>query len=91
MNEDNNRNEPIPYIAHESMMARQERTIKRLWVLCITIFIALIITNCGWMYYESISDTITVTQETPGGDNTSYIYGDRSTVDGESIVDKPAK
>lgn len=91
MNEDINKNEPIPYIAHESMMARQERTIKRLWILCITIFIALIITNCGWMYYQSISDSITVTQESPGGDNTSYIYGDRSAVDGIKPTEKPAK
>lgn len=30
-----NRVEPVPYIAHESAMARQERTIKRLWIVLI--------------------------------------------------------
>lgn len=25
--------EPVPYVVHESDMARQERTIKRLWIL----------------------------------------------------------
>lgn len=43
----------IPYIAFESELARQERTIKRLWVLCIIIFIALIATNAAWIWYES--------------------------------------
>ena len=28
-------NEPVPYIVHESILARMERTIKRLWILCI--------------------------------------------------------
>ena len=43
----------IPYSAFESELARQERTIKRLWVLCIIIFIALIATNAAWIWYES--------------------------------------
>jgi hypothetical protein len=51
---DNRENAPqIPYSIHEGMMARQERTIRRLWILCIIIFIALIATNAGWIYYES--------------------------------------
>lgn len=37
----------VPYFVHEGMLARQERTIKRLWILCIIIFLALIGTNAG--------------------------------------------
>lgn len=40
--------ETIPYIVHEDHMVRQERTIRRLWILCIIIFIALVGTNAGW-------------------------------------------
>ena len=43
----------IPYIAHESEVARLERVIKRLWILCIIIFICLIATNAAWIWYES--------------------------------------
>ena len=43
----------VPYIVYESMAARQERTIKRLWVIIIILIAALIATNAGWIYYES--------------------------------------
>lgn len=46
-------NKQVPYIAHESMMARLERTIKRLWILAIILTVALIATNAAWIYYES--------------------------------------
>jgi TRAP-type mannitol/chloroaromatic compound transport system permease small subunit len=43
----------VPYIVYESMATRQERTIKRLWVIIIILIAALIATNAGWIYYES--------------------------------------
>lgn len=55
--------ETIPYIVHEDQMARQERHIKRLWILCIIIFIALIGTNAGWLYFESQFEDQVITQE----------------------------
>lgn len=55
--------ETIPYIVHEDQMARQERHIKRLWILCIIIFIALIGTNAGWIYYENQFEDIVITQD----------------------------
>lgn len=61
----------IPYIAHESEVARLERIIKRMWILCIIIFLALIGTNAGWLYYESqfIDEVVTetYTSETDDG------------------------
>jgi hypothetical protein len=54
---------PVPYIVHEGIMARQERTIKRLWILCIVIFIALVATNAGWIYYEQQFTDEIITEE----------------------------
>ncbi len=63
--------EPIPYIAHESAMARQERTIKRLWILLILVITLLVATNGAWIWYESqfVEETVTETYEanTDGG------------------------
>jgi hypothetical protein len=73
---DNRENAPqIPYSIHEGMMARQERTIRRLWILCIIIFIALIATNAGWIYYESQFITEEVTQDVDTGNGEAYVAG----------------
>ncbi len=56
-------NKMIPYIAFESATSRQERTIKRLWILCLVLIIALLGTNAGWIYYESSFEDVVVTQE----------------------------
>lgn len=47
------RADPVPYIVHEGVMARQERTIKRLWILLILLVLLLVGTNAGWLWYES--------------------------------------
>lgn len=53
----------IPYIAHESELARMERMIRRLWVLCIVIFLAFVLSNAGWIVYESSFEDVTTTIE----------------------------
>lgn len=53
----------IPYIAYEAMAARQERTIKRLWILCIILIVSLLGTNAGWLWYEKQFEDVVVTQE----------------------------
>lgn len=53
----------VSFIAYESTTARQERTIKRLWILCLILIIALLGTNGGWLYYESQMEEVTVTQD----------------------------
>ena len=80
--------ESIPYFVHEGMMARQERHIKRLWILCIIIFLALVGTNAGWIIYEAqFEDVVTVTQETPSGNN-SYIGRDGDITYGTADYNK---
>lgn len=72
-------NEPIPYIVHESILARMERTIKRLWILCIIIFVAFVVSNGMWVYYEGQFTTVetveTVEQDVDTGDGTAMVTG----------------
>ena len=35
MNEERKKNDSVPYIVHESIMARMERAQKRLFILCV--------------------------------------------------------
>lgn len=67
----------IPYIVHEGDMARQERTIKRLWILCILLIILLCGSNAAWFYYENQFEDVVVTQENADGFN-NYIGNDGS-------------
>ena len=73
--------EPVPYVVHESDMARQERTIKRLWILLLVMLVLLVGTNGAWIYYESQWQTVETTsteieQDTDGGGNNYVIGGD---------------
>lgn len=71
--------EPVPYIVHESIMARMERTIKRLWILCVIMFVSLILTNGLWICYESsFEDVVTnqeVSQDVDTGNSDAVITG----------------
>ena len=71
--------EPVPFIVHEGMMARAERTAKRLWITILLLIVLLVGTNAGWIWFESQFEysqtTQEVTQESDYGDN-SFIGGD---------------
>lgn len=60
----------IPYYAHEGMMARMERQLKRLFITIIFLIAALIITNGAWLYswmqYDYESQVITADQDGRG-------------------------
>lgn len=51
----------VPYIVHESTVARQERHIKRLWIALIVAIAMIFASNAIWLYawmqydYESYS------------------------------------
>ena len=59
----------VPYIAHESAVARLERVIKRLWVLVLVLIVLLAASNAAWIWWESQYQTIetTITQENTDG------------------------
>lgn len=73
----------IPYIAHESEVARLERIIKRFWILSLVIFLALIGTNIFWIWNDSqhqdITTTETYTTESNDG-GTAIINGEGSVI-----------
>lgn len=76
-------NQTIPYIAHEGMMVRMERTNHRLWILCIFLIICLVASNLAWFMYESQfeyydEETVTqeVTQSADGNSTNRFIGGD---------------
>lgn len=69
--------EPVPYVVHESDMARLERTIKRLWILLLVMLVLLVGTNGAWIYYESkfAEETTTVEQDIETGDGDAFVAG----------------
>ena len=75
----------VPYIAHESAVARLERVIKRLWVLALALIILLCASNAAWIWWESQYETIetTITQENADGYN-NYIGNDGDIVNGNA-------
>lgn len=65
----------VSYIAYESSMARLERIIKRLWILCIICFMALVGSNVAWIYYEAQFEDVVVTQDVDSGFAPAVISG----------------
>lgn len=80
--------EPIPYIAHESAMARMERIIRRLWIAVLVLIAALLATNGAWAYYESqFTDEVQeVTQDVDTGNGNATVTG-IGDIYGESETD----
>lgn len=54
--------EPVPYIVHESAMARAERANKRLWIALILVIVLLVGSNIWWMIYENQFEEVTTTE-----------------------------
>lgn len=82
--------EAVPYIVHESAMARAERSAKRLWVVIILLIVMLVATNGAWIWYESQFETVVtneeyqVEQNTEDGGNNSSIIENGGVVDGNA-------
>lgn len=69
----------VPYVVHESAMARSERNSKRMWIVILVLILALIGTNLAWIIYNSqfeiVEKSTVVEQENSNGDN-NYIGND---------------
>ena len=68
-------NVTVPYLVHEGVLARMERTIKRLWILCIVLIVLFVGTNAGWLYYESSYEEVVVTQEAENDSGSIHLNG----------------
>lgn len=53
----------VPFVVHESMMARAERSAKRMWILVLVLILLLVGSNVGWLVYESQFETVETIEE----------------------------
>lgn len=80
----------IPYIAHESMMAREERHVRRLIFALVATILMLFASNLTWLYFfnqfeYSSEETVTV----DGKDGVAnYIGNDGTITNGEDSGEK---
>ena len=75
--------ETVPFIVHEGMMARAERTAKRLWITILLLIVLLVGTNAGWIWYQSQFEDIAISQENEDGYN-NFIGNDGDIFNGET-------
>ena len=81
----------VPYIIHESEMARQERHAKRLIVVLIITLIMLFGSNMAWLYvwnqYEYVDETQTI-EAIQDGKGVNIVGGEDVTYGPESSNNK---
>lgn len=69
----------VPYVAYESAITRDERTIKRLYYIICIIIVCFLVSNLAWLYmwnqYDYISDESSIEMGTDIGNN-NYIGND---------------
>ena len=53
----------VPYVVHESAMARMERHSKRLWIVILVLIGTLIGSNVAWVVYENSFEDYVITQD----------------------------
>lgn len=63
----------VPYIVHESSLAREERHVRRLIAALIISTITLLATNIGWLMFFSQYNFETTEISSEGGGNANYI------------------
>lgn len=68
-NKENHAPQSVPYIVHESSMARMERHVRRLWISLVVCIAMLFACNASWLIYESQFETIAYEQDGDGVNN----------------------
>ena len=82
--------ENVPYIVHESSMARMERQIKRLWVAILILIFLLVGTNGAWLWHESqFSDIVTTIDAEQDGSGVNIVSGGNLDYGAESENNNP--
>ena len=77
----------IPYYAYDALTMITNKTIRRLWILCIILVVLLVGSNVGWLVYESqFEDVVTsVEQEAEWDSESEVIVNGTGTINyGES-------
>ena len=78
----------VPYVVHESAMARAERQTKSLVWVVVLLIVLLVVSNGAWLWYENQFEvveetTTTITQDNADGYN-NYIGNDGDIVNGKA-------
>jgi hypothetical protein len=78
----------VPYVVHESAMARAERHTKALVWVIVLLIVLLVGSNGAWLWYENQFEvveetTTTITQDYADGYN-NYIGNDGDIVNGKA-------
>lgn len=77
----------IPYYAYDALSMITNKTIRRLWILCIILVVLLVGSNVGWLVYEAqFEDVVTsVEQEAEWDSESEVIMNGTGTINyGES-------
>lgn len=74
----------VPFIVHESALARAERHIKRMWIALIIVISVLFVTNGIWIWYISQYDFVSYTVTSDSTGHANYIGNDGNIYNGES-------
>lgn len=79
----------VPYVVHESAMARAERQTKSLVWVIVLLIVLLVGTNVGWLIYESQFEVVEETTETyeiiqDGADTNNSVINGGDIVNGSA-------
>ena len=84
------KNANVPFVVYQATAARQERQIKRMWIVALVLIVALISSNIAWIVYNLQFETVEMTteeydisQDAENGNNNSIINGG-NIVNGET-------
>ena len=82
----------VPYVVHESAMARSERHSKKLWIIILVLIVALLGTNLAWIIYENSFEEVVTTEEiivdAEDNGNANYSGQDGDIYNGEDYCKK---
>ena len=87
MNNDQNEKLVVPFIAYESVLARNERIVRRLIITIVILATLLVVSNFAWLYawcqYEYVDEEVSTTTTTVKQDGEGQnVYGNGNEVNG---------
>lgn len=88
-NKENHAPQSVPYIVHESSMARMERHVKRLWISLVVCIAMLFACNASWLIYESQFETIAYEQD--GDDINNVNWGEQGDLNNAAESENQAQ
>ena len=70
-----NKPEPVPYLVHEGILARMERSNRRLFIIVLVLIAVLAASWIGFFIYESQFEDVSVSQDVDTGEGDAYVAG----------------